>query len=157
MIGKFRTGNHGSECHGSCYECLRDYTNMAYHSLLDWRLASDLLGIISGRNLGSSVQPRQADRLLENWASDFPVDDAQFVPDLDGTGPAVLFEERIWVAAKSPFEAADEATKSPRVATVRAAAAANNRGVPEVVFIDDFLLDRAPAQVTALITGFDGT
>ncbi|MGW3596013.1 DEAD/DEAH box helicase [Streptomyces sp. NPDC005167] len=156
MIGKFRTGSHGNECRGSCYECLRDYTNMAYHSLLDWRLASDLLGILSSSDPGSSIRPRQADRLLANWASDFPQDEAEFVPDLGGAGPAVLFEERVWVAAKSPFEAADESMESPRIAAVRAAAAADNRGVPEVVFIDDFLLDKAPAQVTALITGFGG-
>ncbi|MEU6359850.1 DEAD/DEAH box helicase [Streptomyces albidoflavus] len=156
MIGKFRTGSHGSECRGSCYECLRDYTNMAYHSLLDWRLACDLLGILSGRDLGSDIQPRQAGLLLENWASDFPEEDAEFVPDLGGAGPAVLFEERLWVAAKSPFETAEKGMESPRISAVRAAASANSQGVPEVVFIDDFLLDKAPAQVTALITGFDG-
>ncbi|MFJ5832022.1 DEAD/DEAH box helicase [Streptomyces sp. NPDC093089] len=156
MLGKFRTGSHGSECRGSCYECLRDYTNMAYHSLLDWRLASDLLGILSGRGLDSSIQPRRAGILLENWSSDFPEGDAEFVPDLDGTGPAVLFEERFWVAAKSPFEATGEEMESPRIASVKAAASASSRGTSEVVFIDDFLLDKAPAQATALITGFDG-
>ena len=157
MIGKFRTGSHGSECRGSCYECLRDYTNRGYHSLLDWRLASDLLDILRGRNPTSGARPRQAGRLLKNWASDFPADDAEFVADLKGAGPAVLFEQRVWVAAKNPFETAGEDMESPRVAAVRAAARAEDRGVTDVVFIDDFILDKAPARVTALVSDFDGT
>ena len=34
--------NHDAECKTSCYDCMRDYSNLAYHSLLDWRLALDL-------------------------------------------------------------------------------------------------------------------
>ncbi|WP_328633334.1 DEAD/DEAH box helicase [Streptomyces sp. NBC_00356] len=156
MLEKFRTGSHGTECGGSCYECLRDYTNMAYHSLLDWRLAEDLLSILRGKPSEAGIQPRQAGRLLENWASDFPQDDAEFVPDLGGAGPAVLFEERLWVAAKSPFETADAGTKAPRISRVRRAAASDDRGVEQVVFIDDFLLDKAPPRVNALVTEFEG-
>jgi hypothetical protein len=33
---------HEPECSGSCHRCLRDYGNMPYHSLLDWRLALDM-------------------------------------------------------------------------------------------------------------------
>lgn len=36
--------NH-EECTSSCYACLRDFNNSPYHSLLDWRLALDLLKI----------------------------------------------------------------------------------------------------------------
>ncbi|MGD2101227.1 MAG: DEAD/DEAH box helicase [Acidimicrobiia bacterium] len=31
------------QCDTSCYDCLREYYNMAYHPLLDWRLARDML------------------------------------------------------------------------------------------------------------------
>ena len=34
---------HRSSCDSSCYSCLRNYRNMAYHSLLDWRLGISLL------------------------------------------------------------------------------------------------------------------
>ena len=30
-------------CDTSCYDCLREYYNMPYHPLLDWRLARDML------------------------------------------------------------------------------------------------------------------
>jgi hypothetical protein len=34
---------HESECSSSCHRCLRDYGNMPYHPLLDWRLAIDMV------------------------------------------------------------------------------------------------------------------
>lgn len=156
MLADFAVGVHGRDCRGSCYQCLRDYTNMAYHSLLDWRLAGDLLAILQGKGAASDQRVRRAAGLLRNWASDFPSEDAEFVDDLGGTGPAVLFEERVWVAAKSPFEAADGSLQSARISVVRNAAASDGRNVPDVVFVDDFLLDKAPARVTALLADFDG-
>jgi DEAD/DEAH box helicase domain-containing protein len=34
---------HSNDCKTSCYDCLRDFSNMAYHNILDWRLALDLV------------------------------------------------------------------------------------------------------------------
>ncbi len=33
---------HGEECDTSCNRCLRDFYNLSYHGLLDWRLALDM-------------------------------------------------------------------------------------------------------------------
>ena len=33
---------HGEECDTSCNRCLRDFYNLSYHGLLDWRLAIDM-------------------------------------------------------------------------------------------------------------------
>ncbi|HEV2618775.1 MAG TPA: Zn-binding domain-containing protein, partial [Acidobacteriaceae bacterium] len=33
---------HAGACDTSCPDCLRSYSNLAYHSLLDWRLAVDM-------------------------------------------------------------------------------------------------------------------
>ena len=33
---------HGVECDTSCNRCLRDFYNLSYHGLLDWRLALDM-------------------------------------------------------------------------------------------------------------------
>ncbi len=33
---------HADTCYTSCPDCLRSYSNLAYHSLLDWRLAVDM-------------------------------------------------------------------------------------------------------------------
>ncbi|HLO87022.1 MAG TPA: DEAD/DEAH box helicase [Nostocaceae cyanobacterium] len=37
---------HGNTCDTSCNLCLRDYQNLAYHGLLDWRLALDLARLV---------------------------------------------------------------------------------------------------------------
>ncbi len=34
---------HNRECLTSCHRCLREFGNMAYHSLLDWRLGLDMV------------------------------------------------------------------------------------------------------------------
>ncbi len=40
----FRVGNdHERDCSSSCHRCLRDYGNMPFHPLLDWRLALDMV------------------------------------------------------------------------------------------------------------------
>jgi ATP-dependent helicase YprA (DUF1998 family) len=36
----------GEPCDSACYDCLKEYRNMHYHGLLDWRLGSDLLDIL---------------------------------------------------------------------------------------------------------------
>jgi len=42
--------NHSNNCDTSCNLCLRDYRNLAYHGLLDWRLALDMANILSNPN-----------------------------------------------------------------------------------------------------------
>jgi Lhr-like helicase len=41
------TQGHGSDCDTSCNLCLRDYQNLPYHGLLDWRLALDMARLLS--------------------------------------------------------------------------------------------------------------
>jgi hypothetical protein len=42
FFGPFVGSTHEDACAGSCHRCLREYGNMAYHPLLDWRLALDM-------------------------------------------------------------------------------------------------------------------
>ncbi len=39
---QWAVSQHGEECDTSCNRCLRDYYNLSYHGLLDWRLALDI-------------------------------------------------------------------------------------------------------------------
>jgi hypothetical protein len=34
--------SHADECQTSCHDCLRDYSNLAWHNILDWRMALDV-------------------------------------------------------------------------------------------------------------------
>jgi Lhr-like helicase len=54
-------------CDSSCYRCLRDHSNAAYHPLLDWRLAVDLLRI----GTGDSIDHQEAARMAESLTRDF--------------------------------------------------------------------------------------
>jgi DEAD/DEAH box helicase domain-containing protein len=39
------TSPHADVCDTSCPDCLRSYSNLAYHNLLDWRLAMDMAAL----------------------------------------------------------------------------------------------------------------
>ncbi len=36
---------HADACDTSCPDCLRSYSNLAYHNLLDWRMAIDMAAL----------------------------------------------------------------------------------------------------------------
>ena len=42
-LKKIHSDSHSGSCYDSCYECLKVYRNMNYHSLLDWRLALSMM------------------------------------------------------------------------------------------------------------------
>ena len=48
IAGKWLSDKHTTECDTSCNQCLRDYSNMPYHGLLDWRLALDMARVACG-------------------------------------------------------------------------------------------------------------
>lgn len=45
--GKIHSQRHKDNCSDACYECLKVYRNMNYHSLLDWRLGLGLLRLFT--------------------------------------------------------------------------------------------------------------
>ncbi|WP_328677544.1 DEAD/DEAH box helicase [Streptomyces sp. NBC_00322] len=149
MLAKLREGSHGSECRGSCYDCLRDYTNMAYHPLLDWRLAADLLKIMRGDRL--DLDRQNATILLTNWAAD--TEEAGAVMELE-SHPVVLFDGRVAVAVKNPFEMVGEHLESNRIMKFGDEIAQQGWDVEEVVFVDDFLLERVPSRFTVQLRDF---
>jgi len=48
---------HETECDVSCNKCLRDYSNMSYHALLDWRLALDMARLAAGNMVVDLITP----------------------------------------------------------------------------------------------------
>jgi len=53
---------HGNDCVSSCHRCLREFGNMAYHPLLDWRLGFDVARLALDANA-------QIDLNTPYWAS----------------------------------------------------------------------------------------
>jgi hypothetical protein len=66
FIGDLVSSRHRSRCDSSGYDCLRQYRNMSFHGLLDWRLGLSLLrtlhsGAFSVGLSGSLAEPDLAD------------------------------------------------------------------------------------------------
>ncbi|MEN9252965.1 MAG: DUF1998 domain-containing protein, partial [Thermostichales cyanobacterium BF3_bins_165] len=47
LAAQWQDPGHESQCDSSCNACLRDYINLSYHSLLDWRLALDMAHLLA--------------------------------------------------------------------------------------------------------------
>jgi DEAD/DEAH box helicase domain-containing protein len=60
-VGAIVSEYHKSNCDSSCYDCLRQYRNMSYHGLLDWRLG---LSYLRGLDADFSLPD------LESWPRD---------------------------------------------------------------------------------------
>ena len=46
-LGKIHSETHIEKCKDACYDCLKVYRNMNYHSLLDWRLGFSMLRVMN--------------------------------------------------------------------------------------------------------------
>lgn len=42
--------SHAEACQDACYRCLKNFRNMSYHALLDWRLGVSVLKVLAGGN-----------------------------------------------------------------------------------------------------------
>lgn len=63
------SADHEAKCNGSCYGCLRDYQNMRFHPLLDWKLAVDLFKLIRKKKIGDYLADVR--NIAEVWASSY--------------------------------------------------------------------------------------
>ena len=109
FIGMMTSQSHRSSCDSSCYACLRNYRNMAYHGLLDWRLGTSLLrglqsvgfrcgldGDFSSPDLDRWVE--QATSLRNSFCTSFPVQARNFgpLPGLEVRNRQVLVIHPLW-------------------------------------------------------------
>lgn len=143
--------SHAVDCDSSCYRCLRDYGNMAYHALLDWRLARDLFGILQGEPLSIDTAAEAA--AIERWAranNATPISSTVSAARLDSAS-----EGSFAVIARHPFEASEDTLIAPRLAEAMAEIEASEEGLDGVVFVDSFTLDRDPRRVLKLISDSD--
>ncbi len=149
-LDKLTEPEHADDCSASCYRCLRDYGNMSYHALLDWRLARDLLHVLQHGKLDVDEQALQ--RAAEAWAHGYS---AEVLTDATG---AVRFEhpqrgDHVLVV-RHPLESADTVLMSNRLAEAMAHAEMAAPGAP-VVILDSLTLDRDPGSVLQLVEAID--
>jgi ATP-dependent helicase YprA (DUF1998 family) len=144
------TSAHGA-CRGSCPDCLRDYSNMPVHPLLDWRLARDLFGVLRGRDL--NAETAQQDELLCRWAEGY-APDCEMLPTSHGL--VILVDdlehctELTPVAVKHPLEGPGNSRLS-----ALESAAGEHFGHGRVLFADQFTLDRTPSALLSALETWD--
>ncbi len=134
---------HADDCMSSCYQCLRDYTNMAYHPLLDWRIARDLLGVLRHGLL--TPGPDRAERALAGWLKAQPAMREVATPApscLVASGP-----RQAALVVKHPLEAFDQAVASPRIAKTVDVLAAEGIEPDRVVVADFHTMEASPMLV----------
>jgi len=59
---------HKIRCDSSCYDCLRQYRNMNYHGLLDWRLGLAMLRVFASPVALSGLDGNFSAPELDGWA-----------------------------------------------------------------------------------------
>jgi hypothetical protein len=129
---------------GFLLSLLRDYENMAYHALLDWRLARDLFQVLTGHGLTIDTAPEES--ALSRWAASYQATLLSGLP-----AAAALFDNpargRFIIIARHPLEASEPFLIAPRLAEASAQAEAATAGATAVLFVDTFTLDRDPRRV----------
>ena len=144
FIGALTATGHSARCDSSCYECLRQYRNMNYHGLLDWRLGMGLLRILCsdstrGGSDGNLQTPElegwleRARFLRDSFALSFGGRSQDFgrLPGCCVGRKQVIFIHPLWDCAQ-PSELLTEAIH------------ATDRGIP-IRFLDTFNVMRRPS------------
>ena len=138
---------HAEKCDSSCYDCLRDYYNMAYHPLLDWRLAEDMLALLDNGALDTKRAAIRERMLGESFAANF---DGNLVR-LDGDVTAVKLGAQL-ILITHPLESHQvERATTERVAV--AIADAEDQGFGPLgsglVLEDSFTMLRMPGSIAS--------
>ena len=67
-LGKIHAQAHEHRCKDACYDCLKVYRNMNYHSLLDWRLGLGMMRVLNDPNYVCGTDGNFSDYIeLSNW------------------------------------------------------------------------------------------
>ena len=140
FIGSIISPEHRSRCDSSCYDCLRQYRNMSYHGLLDWRLGLALLKCMASTSYRCGLDGDYSAPELDGWLSfaeqlrdtfslSFNCVPRRFanLPGMEVGGRAVIMVHPLWDTGRPTGYLAD-------------AIAATNLG--QAVFLDTFNVHR---------------
>jgi hypothetical protein len=105
---KLVQASHADACDTSCPDCLRSYSNLAYHNLLDWRLAIDMANLAldasSAISLSAPLWVRVADLAASTLAAARPgFGRTTFagLPGLTNGSDAIIVTHPLWLTDRS--------------------------------------------------------
>jgi ATP-dependent helicase YprA (DUF1998 family) len=136
----------GHDCDASCYDCLKDYSNMAFHPLLDWRLGLDMLGLLRGGGIDMAAWRPREEAVAAAVCAAFP---AATRIDL-GDDVSAFAVNSTAVAIRHPLES-EEPGLSARLVGAKLAAEDDgfDRLAETILFLDSFDLYRRPGALLA--------
>lgn len=143
FLSELERAEHRDTCDSSCYMCLRDYGNMAFHPLLDWRLARDLFQVIQTGEI--NVRSIQQEKVLNQWINDFHGKRLEFANEL--VALVEIEGKKVVICMKHELEASDKDLTASRLRAVEDAF----EQLGEVVFVDAFTLKRDPRTIHQLV------
>ncbi len=152
MAAKFLAQRHRDACDSSCPDCLRSYDNRWIHPLLDWRLALDVLDLVTTGDIDESRWLDHAAVLVTSFVdgnlklgqiqqSTYNGLHAVFVPD---TRRAAVFGHPLWRVSPSGY--------GPQMGDA-VAEVEDALGSSEVRAFDLFTLTRNPGAPLSWLTG----
>ncbi|WP_280464250.1 DEAD/DEAH box helicase [Nocardia cyriacigeorgica] len=103
--------SHANNCDTSCPDCLRSYSNARQHPLLDWRLALDMLELVTGEKLTAARSMPEAATWIDTAAKALPNTSAhsiEGVPALVRNEKCVLLVHPTWRQQETYFCGAQE-------------------------------------------------
>jgi ATP-dependent helicase YprA (DUF1998 family) len=136
-----------SGCDSSCPSCIRDYTNLIYHPLLDWRLGRDLMSLLTDHSLAIDEWKTAEESAAKAFAENFNGK----VRTLDGNVFAVETDQ-ILMVVKHPFEepmdgADPEMCSMTERMDLAYLDAESSKGSRQIRFVNSFDLLRRPGWV----------
>lgn len=69
LVSHFITKTHKDACRTSCYDCLQQYDNRQFHSILDWRLGISFLRLLTDKDWQVGLDGNWNFFELEDWPS----------------------------------------------------------------------------------------
>lgn len=136
--------NPEHDCDSSCPDCLRDFTNLIFHPILDWRLGRDLLDILSGGEIDFGRWQVSEELAARSFATAFDGD----AVTLDGDVHAVDLDGRMLIV-HHPLEVVAANDLTLRLEAARVDAELRVPDESSILFASSFDLDRRPGAVAA--------
>lgn len=164
-LGKLFGSAHTEGCKWSCYSCLRNFRNMRYHPLLDWRLGTAMARILCDTGEVAGLDGNWQKVELAGWLASAQEEAARFVQNFRSSGPdrfalvsdapVPFFHFGDWdVVVRHPLW--DTADPRGLFADAIAVAADQGHGLSNVLSVDSFDLSRRPSWVFQKLTGDEG-
>lgn len=132
-------------CDSSCPDCLRDFTNLIFHPLLDWRLGRDLLRMLMGRSIDFSLWTESERTVASSFAEAF---DGQ-LEELDGGVQAVEFTDGRVMIVHHPLEQSSGLDLTDRLESALVDAEDRVRDPSAILWASSFDLERRPGGIAA--------